>query len=93
MTVVHLRHRQLRLLRPQRLANRLQGDNIAVYVGKHDDPGHRNTPSPGMMKLKVAWPWFTLIGTLVTLGVAWLASLVFPPRAAPIDSTGNKNSS
>ena len=45
------------------------------------------------MKLKVAWPWFTLIGTLVTLGVAWLASLVFPPRAAPIDSTSNKNSS
>src|SRR5262249_9945066 len=26
-----------------------------------------------MVKTKVFWPWFTLIGTVVTLGVAWLA--------------------
>ena len=32
------------------------------------------------MKLKVAWPWFTLIGTVVTLGLSWLASWFFPSR-------------
>jgi Na+/proline symporter len=26
-------------------------------------------------KLKVAWPWYTLIGTVVTLAVAWVARL------------------
>ncbi len=29
---------------------------------------------------KVHWPWFTLIGTATTLGVAWLVSLVSPRR-------------
>jgi SSS family transporter len=29
------------------------------------------------VKLKVAWPWFTLIGTSVTLVIVWLASLCF----------------
>lgn len=28
----------------------------------------------------VAWPWYTLIGTAVMLGAAWLASLAFPGR-------------
>jgi Na+/proline symporter len=27
-------------------------------------------------KLKVDWPWFTLIGTIVTILIAWLVSLV-----------------
>ncbi len=31
---------------------------------------------------EVFWPWFTLIGTVVTLGVAWLAKQVWPPPAA-----------
>lgn len=33
---------------------------------------------------EVFWPWFTLIGTVVTLGVAWLAKVVAPekPRSA-----------
>jgi hypothetical protein len=31
---------------------------------------------------EVFWPWFTLIGVLVTLGVAWLVSLVWPARKA-----------
>lgn len=31
---------------------------------------------------EVFWPWFTLIGTLVTLGVAWLTRLVAPEPAA-----------
>ncbi len=30
---------------------------------------------------KVFWPWFTLIGTIVTLGVAWLVNLLVPAKA------------
>lgn len=30
---------------------------------------------------EVFWPWFTLIGTTVTLGVAWAAKAVVPNRA------------
>jgi len=26
--------------------------------------------------VNIFWPWFTLIGTLVTLGVAWLVKTV-----------------
>ena len=29
---------------------------------------------------EVFWPWFTLIGTSITLGVAWLVSKVSPAR-------------
>jgi solute:Na+ symporter, SSS family len=29
------------------------------------------------------WPWFTLIGVLVTLGVAWTARLLGGAPAAP----------
>ncbi len=29
---------------------------------------------------EVFWPWFTLIGTSITIGVAWLAHLVWPTR-------------
>jgi SSS family solute:Na+ symporter len=36
---------------------------------------------------EVFWPWFTLIGLIVTLGVAWLAKVIWPepstPTAAP----------
>ena len=32
---------------------------------------------------EVFWPWFTLIGTSVTLGVAWLVRLVWPERTTP----------
>jgi SSS family transporter len=31
---------------------------------------------------EVFWPWFTLIGTLVTLGVAWGVARMWPERAA-----------
>jgi SSS family transporter len=31
---------------------------------------------------EVFWPWFTLIGLIVTLGVAWLARFLWPPEAA-----------
>ena len=41
---------------------------------------------------EVFWPWFTLIGTCVTLGVAWLVRLVWPERglqsASPHADTG-----
>ncbi len=37
---------------------------------------------------EVFWPWFTLIGTVVTLGVAWLAKQVWPPPApAPAEKS------
>mgnify|MGYP003344188541 CR=1 FL=1 len=29
---------------------------------------------------EVFWPWFTLIGTLVTLGTAWVVARVWPER-------------
>lgn len=29
---------------------------------------------------EVFWPWFTLIGTCVTLGIAWLVRLIWPER-------------
>lgn len=32
---------------------------------------------------EIFWPWFTLIGTAVTLGVAWLVRLVWPQAKAP----------
>lgn len=32
---------------------------------------------------KVAWPWFTLIGTVITLTVAWLVRLVTPTSTEP----------
>ena len=32
---------------------------------------------------EVFWPWFTLIGTVVTLVVAWLAKLIWPQAKAP----------
>jgi len=33
----------------------------------------------------VFWPWFTLIGLVVTLGTAWVVSLFLPPRR-PVES-------
>ena len=33
---------------------------------------------------EVFWPWFTLIGTLVTLGVAWGVARVWPERAQKV---------
>jgi len=27
---------------------------------------------------EVFWPWFTLIGTCITLGVAWVARAIWP---------------
>ena len=29
---------------------------------------------------EVFWPWFTLIGTVITLGVAWLVGAVWPEK-------------
>ena len=41
---------------------------------------------------EVFWPWFTLIGTCVTLGVAWCVRLIWPERglqsASPHADTG-----
>jgi Na+/proline symporter len=29
--------------------------------------------APALQTAKIAWPWYTLIGTMVTLGLAWVA--------------------
>jgi hypothetical protein len=39
---------------------------------------------------EIFWPWFTLIGTSVTLGVAWLARAVLPAETLPTTSTREK---
>jgi Na+/proline symporter len=33
---------------------------------------------------EIFWPWFTLIGTCVTLGVAWLVRAVWPQSPAAL---------
>ncbi len=38
---------------------------------------------------RIDWPWYTLIGTAVTLAVAWLIRLVLPNAPAPSETTGN----
>src|SRR4029079_14348182 len=43
---------ECRLLLGDGLPDRLERDGVAVDVGQNDDPGHRRTPSPGMMKDK-----------------------------------------
>jgi SSS family transporter len=37
-------------------------------------------PSGQISRVKVAWPWFTLIGTVLTLGGAWLTRLLMRPK-------------
>jgi len=41
---------------------------------------------------EVFWPWFTLIGTAVTLGVALIASLILPQREAQGDPSRARTS-
>ena len=36
----------------------------------------QTTPAGETAKVKLAWPWFTLTGTLITLGVAWTVRLL-----------------
>lgn len=36
-----------------------------------------------LIEHKVFWPWFTLIGTVVTLGVAWVVNWFAAPRSKP----------
>jgi Na+/proline symporter len=31
----------------------------------------------------IAWPWFTLIGTIICCGLAWITSLFVPKRNIP----------
>ncbi len=37
--------------------------------------------TPDGKPVEVFWPWFTLIGTCVTLGVAWVTKAIWPARA------------
>jgi solute:Na+ symporter, SSS family len=36
--------------------------------------------APALQTAKIAWPWYTLIGTLITLLLAWLTRLVLKTR-------------
>ena len=41
---------------------------------------------------EVFWPWFTLIGTLVTLTVAWIAKAIWPPAPVAVPApAANEN--
>jgi solute:Na+ symporter, SSS family len=33
---------------------------------------------------EIFWPWFTLIGLIVTLGVAWMVRSLWPPATVPL---------
>jgi len=35
--------------------------------------------APALVRGTIAWPWYTLIGTIITLGLAWITRLVFKP--------------
>jgi solute:Na+ symporter, SSS family len=39
-------------------------------------------PAGAAAKVKLAWPWFTLTGTLITLGVAWAVRLLVGGKPA-----------
>ena len=52
---------------------------VMIVVSRHEWTALVNGAE---VKLKVAWPWFTLIGTVVTLGISWLVSLLPPSRPA-----------
>ena len=49
--------------------------NIAEFLQAH--------ASNLKLPVTVAFAWFTLIGTLVTLSIAWLASLIVPGSPPP----------
>ena len=34
--------------------------------------------APILQTAKIAWPWYTLIGTLITIGLAWLTRILMP---------------
>jgi len=36
----------------------------------------QTTPAGDLAEVKLAWPWFTLTGTMITLGVAWAVRLL-----------------
>jgi len=53
---------------------------VMIFVSRFEWVGAQ---SPVVRMEKVAWPWYTLIGTLVTLGIAWLARWAQDWRAKP----------
>jgi len=42
----------------------------------------QTTASGEAVKAKMAWPWFTLTGTIVTLATAWLVRALFPRKSS-----------
>jgi len=42
----------------------------------------QTTASGEAVKAKMAWPWFTLTGTIVTMATAWLVRALFPRKSS-----------
>lgn len=52
-----------------------------IFVSRYE--WTQTTASGEILKVKVAWPWFTLVGTSITLVVAWLTRALFAKKSAP----------
>ena len=39
--------------------------------------------------IEIFWPWYTLIGVIITVGVAWLLNWILPQRVEPISETAS----
>jgi solute:Na+ symporter, SSS family len=44
--------------------------------------------APTVQTAKIAWPWYTLIGTTVTLGLAWIVRALFGKQTRGAISSG-----
>lgn len=51
---------------------------VMIFVSRYEWPVAQ---APAVQTAKVAWPWYTLIGTLVTLGLAWVTRLILGRKA------------
>ena len=63
--------------------------SLAVMTAIQALPANAST-KPYWMRVvgtEIYWPWYTLIGVCVTLGVAWLAARFVPDPAAPPTGT------
>jgi solute:Na+ symporter, SSS family len=54
--------------------------SVAIMVFLSRLEWTQTNASGELAKVKLAWPWFTLIGTTITLTVAWIVRLLSPIR-------------
>jgi Na+/proline symporter len=54
---------------------------VMIFVSRYE--WTRATATGEVVKLSMAWPWFTLTGTIVTIGTAWLVRACLPKDASP----------